>query len=86
MSFSIYFLNLFLLLIFLTNYSDLLQFTPTHSYTHLFSRSEDDLSRLYPVESVIVALPGAAVYTSPDGAVMKRLVKDKMEGERKEME
>ena len=51
--------------------------------THLslsLSHSEDELNRLYPVESVIVALPGAAVYTSPDGAVMKRLVKDKMEG------
>lgn len=42
--------------------------------------SKDETLRLYPVESVIIALPGASVFSPPGGRMMQRIEADKMQG------
>ena len=44
------------------------------------NRREDERLRLYPVESVIVALPGASVYTPAGSKMCQRVAADGMEG------
>ena len=42
--------------------------------------SKDEILRLYPVESVIIALPGASVFSPPGGRMMQRIEADRMQG------
>ena len=42
--------------------------------------SKDERSRSYPIESVIVALPGGSVYNPPEGVAVKRVTDDKLQG------
>jgi hypothetical protein len=45
---------------------------------HVISK-EDELACLYPIESVIIPLPGDSTYNPPGGEMTKRLMDDKMQ-------
>lgn len=45
---------------------------------HVISK-EDELACLYPIESVIIPLPGDSTYNPPGGDMTKRLMDDKMQ-------